>query len=158
VNLPAALAYLHARPAKGGRPGGEPPGWSAALDPRIRPTFGRLTLAEASGLLQGLMRADLTDYHAGTPPVTLGLHTGAIRYERRDPREHWKTARELWRDGFGDCEDLAAAVAADLHYYQRRAAVPVLYRAHGRTWHAVVRVLDTGAILDPSRTGGMGRP
>jgi hypothetical protein len=148
-----ALAFLDVRPG-----GGIAPSWRDVVRPRIRPTFGKLTIAEAAALLQGLAAASEVDYRAGIPPVTLGLHMGAIRYRRRDKGEHWKTARELWRDGWGDCEDLAAAVAADFRVYQHRPALPILYRAHGRTWHAVVRLTDTGATVDPSRTGGMGRP
>lgn len=47
--------------------------------------------------------------------VTCGLLDGTIRYERRDPHEQWLTRNQVLQLKHGDCEDLAAAVAAELH-------------------------------------------
>ena len=47
--------------------------------------------------------------------VLHGLQSGRIRYKLADPDEHWKTRREILRDGDGDCEDLASTVAAELN-------------------------------------------
>lgn len=76
---------------------------------------------EAVNFLAGLMEVDRkqarTDMEAGRQvlAVTCGLLQGRIRYERRDPQEQWLTRNQVLQLGQGDCEDLAAAVAAELH-------------------------------------------
>lgn len=76
---------------------------------------------EAVHFLAGLMEVDRTqvraDLEAGRPAlaVTCGLLAGRIRYERRDPNEQWLTRNQVLQGRQGDCEDLAAAVAAELH-------------------------------------------
>ena len=95
---------------------------------------------EAVNFLAGLMEVDRkqvrADREAGRPAlaVTCGLLNGRIRYERRDPQEQWLTRNQVLQLGQGDCEDLAAAVSAELHeeYFSRgwigaaSSAMPVL--------------------------------
>ena len=54
----------------------------------------------------------------------------------------------------GDCEDLAAAVAAERTYHGHPSTI-VLYSVRPGLSHAVVQDLQTGERLDPSVTGGM---
>lgn len=119
----------------------------------LTPRFGALTLAEAQALLSGLQAVDQVQLAQGWPSVSLGLQTGRLRYLRRDPNEHWRNVREIWRFGGGDCEDLAAAVAAEL-IMQGVPARAVIQRVRPGLAHALVRLPDR-RIIDPSRTGGM---
>ncbi|MAG27396.1 hypothetical protein CMI47_17835 [Candidatus Pacearchaeota archaeon] len=81
----------------------------------------RLTAQEAVPYLRGLVGSDehqvRRDIAAGQEPlaVTRGLLDGSLRYIRRDPREEWKTRNQVLAEGGGDCEDLSAAVAAELN-------------------------------------------
>lgn len=62
----------------------------------------------------------------------------------------------LARGGEGDCEDLAAARAAELRVSgEDPGARAVAYRSRPKTWHAVVRRGD-GTVEDPSLVLGMG--
>lgn len=121
----------------------------------IVPTFGELQLAEAAELMQGLMRVDLLQLRQGTPPISRALREGELVYIREDPLEHWRTIKELWRYGGGDCEDLACAVAAEM-VWRGHPARPVIYHVRPGLSHAVVQDLADGTLWDPSRTGGMG--
>lgn len=80
-----------------------------------------------------------------------------IYYERLDNEEDWKDWERLIEDGFGDCEDLATAVAAELLACGIPAA-PFAYQALPDLWHVIVVYHDRhGRELyrDPSRLGGM---
>ena len=92
----------------------------------VSPYFN-LTPDEAANLLDGLVSVGLAQIsRANVPkgqyPVIEGIQAGRIRYRRRDPKEHWQSWREMTQPMFGgeiaygDCEDLSAAVAAELGY------------------------------------------
>ena len=92
-------------------------------------------------------------------PILRGIQSGRVRYDRRDPQEHWQTWCELYgqmRKGIahGDCEDLAAAVAAELLYAGKHARTYV-YQSGPSLYHVVVKTKRWG-LLDPSRAAGMG--
>lgn len=85
------------------------------------------------------------------------LLTSGVRY-RREPlgQERWKPIDVLYADGYGDCEDLSAALAAQL----RARGVParVVVRKTGlRLFHALVGVGrgETITLIDPSKMLGM---
>lgn len=131
--------------------------------PTITPTFARLNLEEVNALLQGLFLADMSQIRRGWPPILDALKVGSagpgqrrLRYIRDDPDEFWETIRDIWAVGGGDCEDLAAAVAAELVVSGAdEGARPMIYRVRPGLAHAVVR-MSTGQIFDPSKVGGMG--
>ena len=113
-------------------------------------------------MLQGLYLTDLAQLRAGYPGILRALRPGTgvsgpgsrrLRYIRRDNREHWKNLREIWHTGGGDCEDLAAAVAAEITLLGAPAR-PVVRRVRAGLAHAVVELHD-GTLLDPSILGGM---
>lgn len=117
-------------------------------------------------MLQGLYQVNLEQLRSGqVAPISFALHKGSslgstrdgrlLRYIRSDPRERWQTVRDIWQTGGGDCEDLAAAVAAELTL-KGVPARPVIYRVRDGLAHAVVQDLETGQLIDPSKTGGMG--
>lgn len=131
----------------------------------VVPRLGTLNLEEAEALLFGLYLVDLKQLRRGVPPISQALQRGprgrVLRYIRSDPSEHWQTIREIWRSGGGDCEDLAAAVAAEYTWRTGLPARPVIRRVRPGLAHATVEILAgglAGVRLDPSRTGGMGEP
>jgi len=124
----------------------------------LKPSLGVVSIREAEILLQTrLHQLNLHQLENGVPGISKALHTGTIRYNRRDPTEHWMSLREIWKRGYGDCEDLACAVAAERTFrgYPSRM---VLIRVRPTLMHAVVHDERTGRLIDPSRTGGMGQP
>lgn len=145
----------------------------------LTPTFGNLEVGDAAELLQGLAGANRNQLRRHIPGINSALIRGLVRYERSDQNERWQTIEDLRRTRKGDCEDLAAAVAAELDYKGIKAR-PVIYRVRPGLAHAVVQLLDARhygrhrigeklyghpvikiidgtPIIDPSRTGGMGR-
>lgn len=125
----------------------------------VQPTIGRMSLPEAQVYLNGgLVGLDVFQLREGVPPISKALRSGRLRYERRDEDEHWKNIREIWADGFGDCEDLASAIAAELIFFRGHRAELRLFRVRPGLVHAVAVDLTTGDVYDPSRTGGMGAP
>jgi hypothetical protein len=84
------------------------------------------------------------------------LYDAGVRYKReRAGRERWKTWEELLRDHEGDCEDLAAARAAELRASGEPGARAFAREVRPGRFHAVVRRAD-GRTEDPSRQLGMG--
>lgn len=139
----------------------------------IRPTLPGLKLEEAAWMLQGLFLVNLAQLKRGVKDIDPALRAGRVKYIRDDKAELWEPISVIWQVGGGDCEDLAAAIAASL-VSRGIAARPVIYRVKAGLAHAVVQILDpryanvsTGTlfghpvirrgIIDPSRTGGMGR-
>lgn len=86
------------------------------------------------------------------------LYDAGVRYRRERKRlgepERWQTIRDVYRHGFGDCEDLAAIRVAELRREGIRA-VP-WFRKKGNLWHVLIRY-PNGAFEDPSRILGMGK-
>lgn len=126
----------------------------------VTPTIGRLTIPEAQEALAGLVAVNRLQLQQGARSVSRALHTGQLRYIRLDRREHWLNVREVWDRGGGDCEDLAAALAAELQLAGHPDARVILFQARPGLWHAVTEVTVGGRLVryDPSRTGGMRAP
>ncbi|MCP5118413.1 MAG: hypothetical protein GY953_46975 [bacterium] len=90
------------------------------------------------------------------------LMSSGVRYRREYPREEWLSAPEVERRGVGDCEDLAAWMAAELRLGRGDVggiARPVMARAvperqRSGNWHIVVRT-PSGRRIDPSKMLGM---
>lgn len=106
-----------------------------------------------AALLEGLVLLNV--YLLGVHPLP-PLYASGVRY-KREPigQEKWKAANLVFRDRFGDCEDLSGWRAAEL----RRAGVDaevIAIRSGRKQWHAVV-LLPDGNIEDPSRRLGMGK-
>lgn len=112
---------------------------------------------EAEAALEGLVRVNLVQLARGVPPIASALRRGRLRYIRRDPREEWRSLSEIWAAGGGDCEDLAAAIVAELRASGYAARV-VIKRVRPGLLHALAFNQTAGVLLDPSVTGGMGQP
>ena len=71
--------------------------------------------------------------------------------------EHFDLMGQVVRRGWGDCDDLAPALAAEMRASgEDVGARPRIYQTGKKRYHAVVETSD-GEILDPSRWAGMGR-
>jgi hypothetical protein len=94
-------------------------------------------------------------------PALPGLYESGVRY-RREPvgQEDWDDIVELYRIGYGDCEDLSAARAAELRVRHGIAARPYVKGPkrldNGLMLYHVQVQLPDGRILDPSVKLGMG--
>ena len=112
--------------------------------------------ASIDAALEGLTRLNMVQLRAhgaqGRPVPPL-MRAG-VRW-RRDKGETWDTIDIVRQRGYGDCEDLAAWLAAELRLKGIAAkAVVKRSRTPGVAWHAVVQ-LPSGAISDPSARLGM---
>lgn len=118
---------------------------------KARLDIGRPSGAALNAALEGLVR--LNGVWLDEHPLTPSLGASGARYQRLDPGEEWRTIPAVLKAGGGDCEDLAAYLAA----WCRARGVPahaVARKSGPRRWHAVVRLPD-GTIVDPSRSLGM---
>jgi hypothetical protein len=129
----------------------------------ISPRF-KLGTEEAANLLDGLVSVGISQIHKakipkGVYPILSGVQSGRVRYERYDPDEHWQSWRELRQQlersgrARGDCEDLSAAIVAELTVNGIEARTYTYNSAPG-LYHVVVWTRRWG-LLDPSRAAGM---
>lgn len=131
-----------------------------------RARFGEAHCDQTFGLLLGALCAANEILLRSLLEVGLRLphlYESHVRYEREPaPQEEWLDIIELYERGIGDCEDLAAAMAAWLRVYRGVDARPAFarrmvdYPGMGPTWlfHCFVRLPD-GRLLDPSKRLGM---
>ena len=115
----------------------------------VQPTRGELRAA-----LAGLVHRNVAILRDANDAVP--LYESGVVYQR-EPRgsENWLTIPELMVAGWGDCEDLAAARAAELRVSgEDPHARGDVYASAPQTFHAVVRRGD-GSIEDPSLLLGM---
>ena len=103
--------------------------------------------------LAGLVAENVELLRAGRARTP--LYSAGVRYQAEQrPREEWQNREQLFAAKRGDCEDLAAARAAELRAAGEDARA-VAYRSRPDMWHCVVRRGD-GTMEDPSRKLGMG--
>ena len=123
----------------------------------VDPKFD-LSGEEARGLLWGLLAVDeqqLAD-NPDWPGVRQLIQDGLVRYRESDPEEHWQSYRELVEPvlsgqvTYGDCEDLACAVAAEDRVRFGVMSEPFAYQPSPALFH-VVTAVPSG---DSSRFGG----
>src|SRR5688572_7448047 len=106
-------------------------------------------------LLQALVECNLAylEEHPNTPhPYRAG-----IQYRRESGGERWKSIPKILEDGEGDCEDLAAYLAAYLAFKgMKPVAIVVRWRSMptgARLFHVLVR--GPKGHEDPSKRLGM---
>lgn len=118
----------------------------------ISPLF-RMTGDEARGLLFGLLEADKVQLrkHQDLPSMRELIGEGKVKYDAKDPQEHWKTYREIVEESqrsgvsYADCEDLAVAVAAEDQIFYGIQSLPFAYSPREGLFH-VVTAVPSGAI------------
>lgn len=105
--------------------------------------------------LEGLARVNEAIYRQ-TPSLP-EIHAAGVKY-RRETGEAWRHVSDVVGEGWGDCEDLAAARVGWLRAKKidRKARVKVV-RTGPKMTHAIVK-RSNGKIEDPSRDLGMGTP
>jgi hypothetical protein len=115
----------------------------------------RRTAKVISMLLRALVECNLA--YLEEHPETPHPYRAGIRYRREKRAERWKSIPKVIADGEGDCEDLAAYLAAYLvHKGEKRVSVVVRWReqpAGNRLFHVLVR--GPNGYEDPSRQLGM---
>lgn len=103
----------------------------------------------------------LTAYNAAwlrAHPSAPSLYAAGVRYEREPKgREDWRTLPDLLKRKRGDCEDLAAARAAELRQAGDPGAHAFARKVRPGLWHIRVRHGD-GTTEDPSIVLGMKGP
>ncbi len=105
--------------------------------------------AAIEAALEGLVNVDMLLIETGTVPP-YPHHAGVIYQLEPIGEEDWKLAHNVIRDGWGDCEDLAAWVVAGLRVTgEDPGAFVALVQTGEAKLHAVVRRSD-GSIDDPS--------
>lgn len=91
-------------------------------------------------------------------PAMPALYAAGVVYASEGSPEVWRDIPTIYADGWGDCDDLACWLAAELRVkHKRRAIVSLRQRPGSSTVHAVVVDADAGVTHDPSRVLGMGR-
>jgi hypothetical protein len=107
--------------------------------------------------LEGLTRVNerlMTDPSLGGPSIP-PLYSAGVKY-KNEPRDVWRHAADVAKEGWGDCEDLSAYRAAELRVSgDDPGAYVTTYQSGPNRYHAVVARGD-GSIEDPSRVLGMG--
>lgn len=96
--------------------------------------------------------------HGEAPTVTEAIKKG-LRWkpEPFTDGEHFDLAPVAAARGWGDCDDLAPWLAAEMRLKGDPGAAAIVKRSGPRRWHVVVRD-GGGRIHDPSRWAGMGAP
>jgi hypothetical protein len=103
--------------------------------------------------LEGLTRIDERQLRAGDFPP---LYDSGVRY-KREPRDVWRHAVDVFSSGWGDCEDLSAIRAAQLRLSGEDPDAHVtVYQSGPTRYHAIVGRGD-GTYEDPSKILGMTR-
>lgn len=105
--------------------------------------------------LEGLTREDEILIASGEAPASVYDSGARYRTERNDV---WRHAADVAKDGWGDCEDLAAYLAAGLRVSGEDPDARVItYQTGPRRYHAVVE-RGSGVVEDPSLALGMRPP
>lgn len=119
----------------------------------MRATISLRGLEAINQALESLVMSNLEELRSGIGRGTVLEHA---RYQREPVgAEQWKTRARVMQDGQGDCEDLAAALAAELRWIGVPAIAIARLSRSGVGYHAVVRVRGIDKELDPSRWLGM---
>ena len=90
-------------------------------------------------------------------PNTPRLYNSGVKYQREGTPEIWKDIPTALRDGWDDCEGLAAWLAAEMRVLDGRkgATVKLIRQGKRRYWHAIVEDVLSGEKFDPSKKLGM---
>lgn len=119
---------------------------------------GRVSLAQTEGDLRALLRQLIQkniQLMMRRPRAYPPLGETRVVY-KREPKnqERWLNADELLKQGFGDCEDLAAYETARL--ILKGVKAQGYLQANDLGYHVLV-LIDGSRLYDPSRMLGMGR-
>lgn len=133
-------------------------GRGVVVSPQVKAEWAR-------GVMRGVVEWNRILIRQGlVPPLLEALARGRVRY-RSEPRawrkffEEFASALVVLERGWGDCDDLAPWLCADLREKgDEKADLLVYWRpkpSGAMAFHVQVR-RGNGDVLDPSRLGGMG--
>lgn len=118
-----------------------------------------LSNAILAQLLEALVRCDVDIFKAY--PNLPGIYQSGVFYKREPVgEERWLTVLALYRQGFGDCEDLASGLTAEKRVRQGRPRVRAGFtwrkRLGGGTLYHIQQQNEAGRLEDdPSARLGM---
>jgi hypothetical protein len=112
------------------------------------PASAELLMAALEGLV--CVNVVLMD-RSELPP----LYRSGVRYRRERGTEYWKTCEQVFKAGYGDCEDLSAWRVAELRRADELGAFCLVVKTGPSLWHVQV-MREDGHIEDPSVILGMG--
>ena len=125
---------------------------------RIAVPDAHVTPEVLNAALETTTRANHAMLEAGdVPPVSELIRQGAVRWkpEPFTDGEHFDLLPDVAARGWGDCDDLAPALAAELRATGRDPGARAFVRKSGpKRWHALVKTSD-GETIDPSAAAGM---
>ena len=106
--------------------------------------------------LETSTRANQRLLAAGEAPSIREAISGGLRWrpERFSDGEHFDLSSLAAQRGWGDCDDLAPWLAAELRLRGDPGARAVVRRSGPSRWHALVQT-GQGELVDPSRWAGM---
>jgi hypothetical protein len=90
-------------------------------------------------------------------PISEGIRMGQVKWKPEPFRdgEHFDLTKTVSERGWGDCDDLAPALAAELRESGKDPDARAIVKKSGpKRWHAVTELSD-GRIVDPSAMAGM---
>lgn len=90
-------------------------------------------------------------------PISDGIRMGRVKWKPEPFRdgEHFDLTKTVTERGWGDCDDLAPALAAELRETGKDEGARAIVKKSGpKRWHAVTQLSD-GRIVDPSAMAGM---
>ncbi len=107
-------------------------------------------------LLESLININRMELRANKIPP---LYNAGVKYVREPVgEENWRDVVSIYRDGFGDCEDLSCWRIAELRNNNKRCEPYIRWRVDPSNNMLIyhVMVLRTGEVLeDPSKILGM---
>lgn len=127
--------------------------------PRRTKTIFRVPLSSAAfaAAIEGLVQLNQRILQGRVPPGRTKfppLIDSGIVY-KKERRDTWRDIRQVFKTGWGDCEDLAAIRVAQLRESGRDPGARVkVYKSGKRKYHAIV-IRSDGSTWDPSRALGM---
>ena len=94
--------------------------------------------------------------HLRYNPRCPSIYASGVVYQEEGSPEIWRDIPTIRQDGWGDCDDLACWLAAEMRVkHGIRAVVTLQRQRQPGLWHAVVRDIDSGRTHDPSIALGM---
>lgn len=108
--------------------------------------------------LETSTRANQRLLASGEAPSIREAIQGGLRWrpERFTDGEHFDLSSLAAQRGWGDCDDLAPWLAAEMRLRGDPEAAAIVRRSGPSRWHALVRT-GAGELVDPSRWAGMGK-
>jgi len=107
--------------------------------------------------LEATTQAATSQMTAGEAPTFSDLLRSGVRWrpEHFSDGEHFDLPEIIGERGWGDCDDLSPALAAELRASGADpGATARVIRSGPERWHAIVQLSD-GSVLDPSKMAGM---